>query len=235
MTLQQIFDRVNKKTYFSREDDEIWAAISNASSTIYLQVESEHRGFFRVTDTSSLALVAGQEEYVLPQACGELERLRESTTGNPSTDPWRVILPADLNDDSVTEAAFRGAGDPLNSASSQFKYVGPYLTQAAAQTAGKAQSVKIAPIPQDARFCELIYIAKFVDITGQESFKVLPDEADGAVMWSAVEELLTDNDDDAADRAAAQKNENLVWFMKWVRNRQSQQGRQVDPYLDDLD
>lgn len=235
MTLQQIFDFVNKKTYFSRDDDEIWQAISNAASSIFLQIESENRQFFQVTDANSLALVAGQEEYSLPAACGEILRLRESTTGVPTTDPWRVITPADLNDDAVLSAQIDGAGDPLNSAASSFRYVGPYLTQASALTPAQPQSIRISPIPTDGRFCELIYYARIADIAGQESPKVMPNEADGAVMWSAVEELLTDNDDDASEKAAKQKDESTLWLMKWIRNRQFQQVRQCKPYLDDLD
>lgn len=235
MTLQQIFDLVNKKTYFSRDDDEIWAAISNAASTIYLQVVSEDSGFFRVTDTSSLSFAANQEEYTLPAQVGEIERLRESTTGNPLTDEWRLVTPADINAQSVTSAQFAGAGDPWGTSASQFKYSGPYLTNDNAKLAGQPQTIRIAPIPQDSRFTELIYIAKFVDITGPESPKVLPNEADGAVIWSATEEILATLDDDNSERAGSQKNENLVWFIKWVRNRQFQQVRQVEPYLEDMD
>lgn len=235
MTLQQMFDRVQKKTYFSRDDDEIWAAISNAASTIFLQVQSENSGFFLVTDTTSLRLAAGVEEYVLPAACGELVRLRESTTGIPSTDPWRVVSPADWNDDAVTSAQVDNAGDPLNSAASQFRYVGPYLKNSDALTPTQAFSISISPLPPDARFCELKYYARFVDITGPESTKVMPNESDGAVVWSAVEELLADNDDDNHETASEQKEENLRWFMKFVRNRQVQQVRQVKPYISDLD
>lgn len=235
MTLQQMFDLAQKKTYFSRPDEEIWAAISNAASTIFLQVESEHRGFFRVKDTTNLIFLAGVEEYLLPAACGEIVRLRESTTGNPTTDPWRVVNPADVNDDVVTSAQVDNAGDPLNSAASTFRYVGPYLKNTDAATAAQAQSISISPIPTDTRFTELIYYAKFVDITGPESPKVMPNESDGAVLWSAVEELLVNGDDDNHINAAAQKEENLRWFMKWCRNRQFQQARQVEPYVMDLD
>jgi hypothetical protein len=235
LTLQQIFDRVQKKIYFGKQDDDIWGAISNAASTIYLQIESENSGFFQVTDTTSLALVANQEEYSLPAACGQIVRLRESTTGNPQTDPWRVIFPADINDDSVTSSQFDNAGDPLDSSASQFRYVGPYLKESDAETVAQAFSIKINPIPVDGRFTELIYYARFVDITGAESVKVLPNEADGAVVWSAVEELLVDLDDDNHQNAAAQKAENIGWLMKFVRNRQFQQVRQVQPYIDDMD
>lgn len=235
MTLQQIFDSVNKKTYFSRDDDEIWAAISNASSTIFLQVISENSGFFITFDTSSVALVASQEEYAMPQQLGEMVRVRESTTGNPSTDPWRVITPADINSQAYTDAQFGGVGDPLDTSESEFKYYGPYLTAADAATPAQLQRIRIEPPPTDPRFVELVYIAKFADITGQESPKVLPNEADGAVVWSSVEELLVTNDDDNHENASAQKDENLRWFMKWVRNRQFQQVRQVEPYLADMD
>lgn len=235
MTLQQIFDLVNKKTYFSRDDDEIWAAISNAASTIYLQIVSENSGFFRVTDTTTVTLVANQEEYTLPPQLGEMIRVRESTTGNPRTDPWRVIQPADVNDDDVTSAQFGGVGDPLDTSASSFVYVGPYLDNAAAATATQTQKFSIAPIPVDSRHVELIYLAKFVDITDSGSPKVMPNESDGAVMWSAIEEILVVNDDDNHENASAQKEENLRWLLKWVRNRQFQQVRQVEPYVEDMD
>src|SRR5438270_14061340 len=95
MTLQQIFNLVSKRTFFSRDDDEVWAAISSASRTLFLEVQEENRGFFVVFDTTSLLLALNQEEYALPQACSQILRLRERLV---ATDPWSVVLPAeDLN------------------------------------------------------------------------------------------------------------------------------------------
>lgn len=231
MTLEQIFDLVNKKTYFSRDDDEIWAAISETASTLFLKIVAENSGFFRVTDTTTVKFAANQEEYTLPPQLGEIVRVRESLTGNPLTDPWRVIFPADVNDDDVTNVHPEGfAGDP-----SPFVYVGPYLDNAAAATTAQTQKFSIAPTPVDVHFIELIYTAKFLDITGPESVLVIPSEGHGAIKWGAASDLLTDNDDDNSERCGSKAAENERWFLKWVRNRQFQQVRQVEPYLDDLD
>jgi len=233
MTLAQIFDSVNKKTYFSRDDDEIWAAISNAASTIFLQVVSENSGFFITWDTSTVAFAPNQEEYTLPVQLGEMVRVRERLS---ATEDWKVIPFADINANSFTQAQFASQfGISFDGAQSEFQFYGPYLTATDAATGAQTQKMRIAPIPLDARQVELVYIAKFADITGTESPKVLPNEADGAVVWSAVEELLATNDDDNSERAGAQKEENLRWFLKWVRNRQFTQVRQVEPYVTDLD
>src|SRR5438270_14062486 len=104
MTLQQIFNLVSKRTFFSRDDDEVWAAISSASRTLFLEVQEENRGFFIVFDTTSLALLLNQEEYALPQGCSQIIRLRERLSANAQ---WAVMLPADdLNAPDFVAAQF---------------------------------------------------------------------------------------------------------------------------------
>jgi hypothetical protein len=230
MTLQQIFDFVQKKTYFSREDDEIWDAISEAASTLFLKVTSENSGFFLKWDTTSVSLQPNVDDYALPADLGQMIRMRERLL---ATDDWKVILPADINAPSFVHAQFASLFN--DSGASSFRYYGPLLLMDDAKTAAQVQHVKIAPIPQDTRFVELVYDAKFLEITGPESVLVIPSEGHGAVKFAATADLLAANDDDNAERYTGKAAENERWFLKWVRNRQFQQGRQVEPYVSDLD
>jgi hypothetical protein len=229
MTLQQIFDFVQKKTYFSRDDDEIWDAISEAASTLFLKVTSENSGFFLKWDTSSVSLQANLEEYALPADLGQMIRVRERLL---ATDEWALVSPGDINSPQITHAQFSSF---FNGPLSRFSYYGPYLTMDDAKTAAQVQRVRIAPMPQDTRFVELVYDAKFLEITGTESVLVIPSEGHGAVKFAATADLLAANDDDNAERYSGKAAENERWFLKWVRNRQFQQVRQVEPYLNDLD
>ncbi len=232
MTLQQIYDFVNKKTYFSRDDDEIWDAISEAASTLFLKVVSENSGFFLVWDTSSLTFTAGTEEYPLPATVGEIVRLRERLL---VTDPWAIVNPADVNSRSFTDAQFNTLDGTIDSAVSDFLYYGPYLNMADAETATQPQKIRIEPPPVDTRLTELVYIAKFLEIEGAESILVIPTEGHGVIKNAATASLLASNDDDNAERFSGMAAENERWFLKWIRNRQFQQVRQCAPYVDDLD
>lgn len=230
MTLQQIFDFVNKKTYFSRDDDEIWDAISESASTLFLKVTSENSGFFLKWDTATVTLQANVEKYTLPADLGQLVRMRERLSSN---DPWALVNPADVNAQAFTDAQFAtilGSEGPT----SDFLYFGPYLEMDDAK-ATQVQSVRIAPLPFDTRQVELVYDARFLEVTGPESTLVIPDEGRGAVKLYAASSLLAANDDDNADRLNSMAQENERWFLKWVRNRQFQKVRQVDPYVNDLD
>src|SRR3954468_2732318 len=119
MTLAQIFDFVQKKTYFSREDDEIWDAISEAASTLFLKVTSENSGFFLKWDTTSVSLQANVEEYALPADLGQMIRVRERLL---ATDEWALVSPGDINSPQITHAQFSSF---FNGPLSRFSYYGP--------------------------------------------------------------------------------------------------------------
>lgn len=233
MTLAQIFDWCNKKSYFSRDDDEIWQAINSAAHLLYKEAVLENSGYFIAFDTTSLTLAANIEEYALPATVEQIVRLRERLL---ASDPWRVVLPANINDPAATDAQFVGGGDlSLDSELSQFVYIGPYAkqTDAAAQTYVK--SLRIEPIPTDTRFTELVYTAKFVEIAGQESALVIDPEGHDALKNLAVVELLDANDDDNRGNFLERGNTHKIQYLKLVRRRQTQQGPQCEPYVDDLD
>lgn len=233
MTLQQVFDFVNKATYFSRDDDEIWAAISESASTLFLKITAENSGFFLVWDTSSVALAANVEQYSLPSTVGQIVRMRERLS---ASDPWAVMTPSNLNAPSFVDAQFASAlTDSTDAALSTFQYYGPYLLEANAVTAAQAQQIDVQPTPQESRFVEMVFIARFVDITDASSPCAIPNEGLGAVKYDAAATLLATNDDDNSERFRSMADENERWFLKWVRNRQYQQGRQIEAYVDDLD
>ena len=164
MTLQQIYDWCNKKSYFSRDDDEIWAAISGAAHLLYKEVVLENRGYFIVFDTTSLVLQLNQEEYQLPAALQQIVRLREQLPGDTY---WNVIQPAELNDDATTDAQ-EGLSETDGSEDSEFIYNGPYLKNADALAQDQIFSIRVEPIPQETHNTELAYTADFVEITGPE-------------------------------------------------------------------
>ena len=234
MTLQQLFDWCNKKSYFSRDEDEIWGALSTAALQIYTEVLNENQGYFWVFDTTSLTLTANTEEYTLPQALENIVRLRERLF---STDPWAVIYPADVNSPGIEDAQFTGTGDiPTDSSVSQFEYVGPYQLESDTVAGTYVKKIRIAPIPVDGpRFTELLYTSKFVEIVGAESALLIDPPGHNALKYLAVAELLAAQDDDNSERFEAKGNIHKTQYLKLVRNRQQQDVRHVVPFIEDMD
>lgn len=233
MTLTQIFDWCQKKSYFSRDDDEIWQAINSAAHLLYKEAVLENRGYFIVWDTTSLTIAANVEEYALPATVEQIVRLRERLN---ASDPYRVIVPADVNDSATTDSQFISADDSaLDSELSQFVYNGPYAKQSDAAAGTYVKSIRLEPIPTDARFTELVYTAKFIEIAGTESPLVIDPEGHDALKYIAAAELLLTNDDDNAENFAAFGNTHKTQYLKLVRKRQIQQGPQIEPYISDMD
>lgn len=233
MTLNQIFDWCNKKSYFSRDEDEVWGAINTAALQLYSEILNENRGYFWVFDTTSMTLVANTEEYALPAAAENLVRMRERL--NAASD-WLLVMPEDINDDAVTMAQSAGLGNVFNDSVSEFVYSGPYELLADAAAGTYLKKIKIAPIPVDGpRLVELLYTAKHVEIVGQESQLLIDPPGHNALKYLATAELLGAQDDDNAERFLGYGNTHKTQYLKLVRNRQQQQGRSVEPYISDLD
>jgi len=231
MTLRQIFDWCQKKSYFSRDDDEIWQAINSAAHLLYKEVVLENSGYFIVFDTTSLVLALNQEEYPLPATVQQIVRLREQLPGEIA---WRVINPAGLNDPATTGANF-GFNNDVGCESSPFIYNGPYLKQSDAQAEDGIQNLRIEPIPQQTHNTELVYTADFIEIEGAESALVIDAEGHDALKYLAVAELLLANEDDNAENFAGVGNTHKTQYLKLVRKRQIQSGPTIEPYIFDMD
>ena len=231
MTLAQIFDWCNKKSYFSRDADEIWQAINSAAHLLYKEVVLENKGYFIVFDTTSLVLAANQEEYQLPATVQQIVRLREQT---PGATAWRVMNPAEFNDPATTAAQY-GFDSDADCETSRFIYNGPYLKQSDAAAQDNIYSIRVEPIPTETHNTELVYTADFLEIEGQESQLVIDPEGHDALKYLAVGELLLANDDDNAANFEAIGQTHKTQYLKLVRKRQIQQGPTVEPYIFDMD
>lgn len=231
MTLAQLFNLCNKNSYFNRDEDEIWAAINSAALDLYQKTITEHSGYFITWDLTTVALALNVEEYLLPTGCESLIRVRERQN---VSDSWRVVPPADINAQSFTDAAFSSdfsQADPI----SQFQYYGPYELQADAKAQTWNKRFKFAPVPQEARLIELVFNAKFFEITGPESFNVIDPNGHTALEFGATAILLGKNDDTNAERFEAKCETATTQYLKVVRARQNQKGRTVEPYVEDMD
>lgn len=231
MTLQQIFDWCNRKSYFSRDASEVWAAINSAAHLLYKEVVLENSGYFIVFDTSSLVWTEGQEEYQLPATVEQIVRLREQLPGETA---WRVVSPAGINDPATVAANF-GFSNDVDCDSSPHIYNGPYLKDSDAQSEDQIYSIRIEPIPQEAHNCELVYTADFNEISGSQSPLIIDIEGHDALKYLATQELLEANDDDNAANFLERGNYHKTQYLKLVRKRQIQQGPTQEPYVYDMD
>lgn len=231
MDLRTMFQLAHAKSYYSRSDQEVWAALNSGGRKLFLKLLAERRGFFIAWDTTSVALVAGTEEYQLPASCRQLIRVRERSS---SSAPWRVVTPADINDPDFTDSQFNSVlGPNMDGPASEFEYY-TYILNTDAQT-GEQERIRFEPPPYDSRTVELVYVAAWVEITNATSANVIPQEGHDAQLYHAVAQLLADNGDDP-EAAAASAQAYEIEFLKWARARQTQTAvTHVQPYVDDMD
>lgn len=234
MNLTQIYADCDRRSYYSRSSDEIWAAINSASRLIYDFVLKELSGYWIKWDAGTVTFANGVEEYALPADLETLIRIRERLDSNSS---WALMNPAGLTDTQML--APLGAADLQFSSGlgSQFSFYGPYLDQAGSQASPQAaQKIRVEPIPTGTRQVELVYVAKYVEVTDKSSFLQIPDEGSGrpALADLAVAELVRQNNDSLAGEYEGSGMKKLTLFLCTVRARQ-QTPKQQRPYLSDFD
>jgi hypothetical protein len=236
MDLNQMYTLARSKSYFSRSDAEIFAALNEGSRYVFQNILKENKGYFIKWDTTTVEIVPNVLEYQLPADLEQILRVRERTS---ASDNWRVIR----NDPSLTsytqllDSATSYIGSCYDTTESQFMFFGPYEPQSVASDADddETYNIRFSPNPIDTRTVELVYTAKFVEVTGTGSHLVIPDDGRGAVLDYAVAELLTLNGDDRAGQFYQNAERKLTMFLTLVRDRQLQDPPQVEPYLSDLD
>jgi hypothetical protein len=233
--LTQMFNNCMEASYNSRAASEVYAKLNEAGFEVYSKTLKETSGYFIKFDESSLALLPGQanQEYALPTDLTQVVHLAERAV---STENWRPMAPAgNIENVLVNQLVSLGLltldayGD-----FSPFSYYGPFL-DAAATIAGAAlqtQKVRISPITDQNRFVQIVYTAKWLQITNKDSQLMLPDEGTYAMEAKATAKLLRLNNDSlSADfEAAAVPMEQR--YMDWVRARQIQEPPTVEPMFD---
>lgn len=228
MDLTRIKTLVDSKSYFSRSGVEVWAAINASARYIYQAVIKEQSGFWIKFDSTSLTLQPGVSMYHLPTDAQQLIRIRERQT---ATDQWRTIHNQSLTSDSMQRNA-QSVGVSYEGESSQFSFYGPYLDAEDAESGVDTESIAINPAPADTRYVELVYSAQFVEVEDETSFLMIPEDGHDALIDFAVAECIKANDDTLASAYWQSGMTKMSLFLELCRNRQLQDGRTVEPYLD---
>ena len=235
-TLAQMFDICRKKTYFSRQDDEIWSALNYGAWRVYSYVLKEFRGYFIKWDETSLTLQPNVDEYTLPSDLAQIVRLSERLNTIPQSGTWLPMVAADINSQLFVQQQFSDVitlGAPL-SMFSEFTYYGPYMS-ADQVTGAQLNKIRVAPKPTDTRLCQLVYSAKFVEIVNPSSQLMIPAEGTHTMQSWAIAELLRSNSDQLGEAYEAKGERDVTEFLTFMRERQIQQRPSVESYLADLD
>ncbi len=228
--LGQIFDQCRKASYFSRTDDEIASAINKGGFALFSATLKEFRGYFLKWDTTTIAIAANQDTYALPADFGQMIQLAERQT---ASDPWSPMTPLNLNSRYFINSQFDFAGADPGGLNSQYVY-DIYEDGAQAEQGVTQYQVKLAPMPQQALQCQIIYAATWLEINSPNSLLMLPPEATHALQDYAIAELLQRNGDQNAG-AYWQTGKDLEdRYLTFVRERQIQHQSTVEPYVDDL-
>lgn len=233
-SLAQMYANCNAASYFSRTAH-IWAKLNSAGFKIYTKILKERSGFFIKFDETFLTLLPGQvsQEYPLPTDLTQVVHLAERAS---STENWHPMAPANgLENVLVNQLASFGLFSLSGFGSaSPFSYYGPFLDAGDTEVAAAAQTqkIRIAPIPDQNRFVQLVYTAKWVPIVNQNSLLMMPEEGTMAMESMATAELLVMNNDSMAADYAQQAAGELDTFLDWVRTRQTQEPPTIQPFMD---
>lgn len=228
-----MFSLANAKSYNSRTDVEVYAALQEGGFYVYSAVLKEFRGTFLKVDSTSLSLAIGVTEYTLPADVSQLLGIAERQS---SSENWHEMDPEDIQD------AINNVQQDLNyfdygfnyGEKSQFRFYGPYLDSVNAQnspSSAQVQKIRISPAPSESRYVQLAYGAKWLPIVNAGSKVMLPDEGTYAMQNYAVAELLRSNDDTLAREYEGKADKSLTAFLSWMRVNNSVRPRQIRAYL----
>jgi hypothetical protein len=239
MNLTQMFNRAKSGSYFSRSTDEVWNAINEGSRRAFQAILKEYKGTFIVFDTTSMTLVPNTITYALPAACEQILRIREQMAGSPANSAWHIIRNQSLTSEAMQRDTLLAGNNYVSwdCPDSVFSFYGPYEDMTVADDSGddETQKIRIAPTPSDTRNVELAFIAKFIEVATVNDNYIIPDEARGYVLDFAIAELLALNGDDRAPGFYSKAEEKLTYYLTLLRDRQVQDPRTVQPYIEDMD
>jgi len=234
-SISQMISNADNASYNSRRPGEVISKLNEAGFEIYCAILKEFSGFFIKFDETSLTLSPTQasQEYTLPADFTQMVHLAERQS---STENWHEIDPAD-NLGNVLQNQLSDAGIWTQNfgEKSAFEYYGPYLDSDNAILSGaplQLQKIRVSPITDVARFVQIAYTAKWVQIVNETSHMVLPDEGTYAMEAYATAKLLKLNGDTLADTFLQEGQRLEARFLSWVRQRQIQQPPQATMYLE---
>jgi hypothetical protein len=230
MNLPQMVALANAKSSYSRPEGEIYAALDEAGFLVYSAVLKEFSGFFLKFDTSTVTIVPGVMEYLLPPDVTQLVHVGERQNISYEFAP---CAPETIGKALENTQVGIGWDDWawMYGEQSTFSYAGPYLDAPAAITGVQTQKIRFSPSPVDTRMVQLVYTAKWLPINDASSKVMLPDEGTHAMVNFAIAELLRSNNDTLSAEYESKATKHQTAFLTWVRNRQIQQSPQITPYM----
>lgn len=228
-----MYDLANSKSGYARSDVEIYDALNESGFRVYAAVLKEFRGFFIKFDETSLTLTPATtgQEYPLPADLTQIVHLAERIS---PTQDWLPMRPLDLGSalDTLQELSgwngfAAGYGDD-----SEFGFYGPYLDATATQAGATAQTqkIRVSPIPDANRFCQIAYTAKWLPIAQAGDAIMLPDEGTYAMLNYAIAELRRASDDSVSGDYEDKGDRHLSSFLSWLRARQIMSPDTIDCY-----
>jgi hypothetical protein len=235
LNLRSLISQADSNSYYSRSDADKYSAANSAGWQIFSAVQRENRGFFIKFDTTSITLTPGQQTYTLPPDFSQLLHFAERAV---ATDNWHplgtVSIGVALDYAQQRTGWYPGA---YYGNQSQFSYDGPYLPAPTVNVDDQVFQMDIAPAIDRVRMTELVYIAKWIPITDDQSVVMLPDEAYAPWLSLTTANLLDMNDDTREARTRARTflpsggyGPEMQQLLSWVRNRQIQNPPTVDVF-----
>lgn len=243
MTLAQLFDLADARSGYVRtaKPQLVWSAITAAARSMYLWIKKENSGFFIKWDTTTIAIIAGTDEYSCPPDLDQIVRFSERLNAQ---DTYREILPTGINTPLFKQNQFDNIISITGGQTSSFSYIGPYSPGTAgvdgqqdieeAAVEAEVYRVRLAPKPTDVRQTEVVYSAKFIEMTKKEDVCVIPPDGRDALLDYAVAELLRGKNDALAEKLEGSGDKKRELYLTSVRDRQIQQYATIEPYIDDL-
>jgi hypothetical protein len=151
-----------------------------------------------------------------------------------ASENWHPMAPIDLGDaiSDLQDTVGWGNYQFTFGSESPFGFYGPYLDATAAKQgqALQIQKIRVAPIPDAVRMCQIAYTAKCVPITDASGIVMLPDEGTYAMESFASSELCAMSDDTRAGMYMQQAKDDLQAFLSWARARQIMAPLTIDTY-----
>lgn len=225
MNVPYIYGELDRKSYYSQSDGDIYNAINAAGWTLYVRILRELGGYFIKFDTTSITFVQGTQTYSLPPDCDQILHLAERQT---TAQKWRPMRATDLADAMEhaqdTSGFYNGYYDAgLYGLQSKFAFYGPFLPATAITPtpgAPQIQQIMIEPAVDQTYMVQIAYTAAWIPVRDGSTVVYLPQDAESALIDLASAELMRNNDDSLAERYAATAETKTQWLTSLMRQRQ---------------
>jgi len=225
MNTPYIYGELDRKSYYSQSDADIYNAINAAGWTLYTRILREHRGYFVKFDETTLTFTPNVQTYSLPPDVDQILHLAERATATERWHPMAATTLQDVIEHAQDKSGFFGNyyNGGLYGEQSRFSFYGPFLPATSISVspgAPQIQQIMVEPAIDQTRFVQIAYTVAWVPVRDGSTKVYLPDDAESALIDWGCMELMRNNDDTLADRYAASAETKTQWLTSLMRQRQ---------------